>query len=526
MKRGIRGGAGHYGLAPLSVSCKLEAALGTITIVGLGPGNPEHLTREAWDVLSQASEVWLRTERHPTVVGFPPGVTIRALDYIYEGTDRFSDVYQAIADRILELGERPEGVVYAVPGHPLVGEATVTAILSRARRAGLPTRIIGGLSFVEVTLTALGLDALDGLQIGDAIAVASCHHPPLNPDLPALLGQLHSRALASAVKLTLMNQYPDEHEIALIFAAGTDEEHVARRPLYQMDRSGTISADQSHLVTLYVPPCQNVTSFEGLQETVATLRAPNGCPWDRAQTHESLRSGLLEEAYEAVSAIDEDDVAGLQEELGDLLLQIVLQTQIATEAGEFRMLDVIAGIDAKLKYRHPHVWGDTDVEDAGEVLHNWEELKRAEKSDRTSILDGVPAALPALQQAHTYGARAARVGFDWSSVAGVVEKTREEMAELEEARTQQRQEAELGDLLFAVANWARWLGVEPETALREANSRFARRFGYLEAETRRRGLQIEDLSIDTLEGFWQAAKALEGEDNTIHRSGEEQAARG
>lgn len=483
--------------------------MGTITIVGLGPGRPEQLTREAWGILSTAAEVWLRTERHPTVTGLPPDLRVQALDRVYDEEESFSEVYQAIADRIVELGKRPQGVIYGVPGHPLVGEATVTAILAKAEQAGLPTRIVDGLSFVEVTLAALGLDGLEGLQIVDALEVASSHHPPLNPDLPALLGQLHSRSLASAVKLTLMNQYPDQHRVALVHAAGTDEQRVVRRLLYQIDRPGAISPPAAHLTTLYVPPFQHVASFEGLQETVATLRSPTGCPWDREQTHESLRSGLLEEAYEAVSAIDRGDLAGLQEELGDLLLQILLQTQIATEAGAFKMPDVIAAIDAKLKYRHPHVWGDVDVAGTDEVLHNWDDLKRAEKADRRSILDGVPAALPALQQAHTYGERVARVGFDWSDVAGVVAKVREEMAELQAAETQERRESELGDLLFAVANWARWLGIEPETALRKANARFAARFGHLESEARRRELDIGDLSIETLEGFWQAAKNLE-----------------
>jgi tetrapyrrole methylase family protein/MazG family protein len=265
----------------------------------------------------------------------------------------------------------------------------------------------------------------------------------------------------------------------------------------------------AHLVTLYVPPLADVTSFEGLQETVAHLRAPEGCPWDREQTHESLRTGLLEEAYESVTAIDRGDTEALQEELGDLLLQVLLQTQIATEAGEFKMPDVIAGIDSKLKYRHPHVWGGRSVEGTQEVLHNWEELKREEKGQRSSVLDGVPEALPALQQADTYGRRVARVGFDWPDVAGVVEKVREEVAELESASTREHQEAELGDLLFAVANWARWLGVEPETALRKANARFADRFRHLEREARDHAFDIAELSIDELEALWQEVKRNE-----------------
>ncbi len=548
--------------------------MGTITIVGLGPGEPRHLTREAWEVLEGARELWLRTERHPTVEGLPSDLAVHSFDALYEEADDFSTVYDAIARRVLALAQRPEGVVYGVPGHPFVGEATVERVLREAQRAGLRTRIVEGLSFVGVTLTALRIDALDGLQIIDAIELAQHHHPPLDPDFPTLVGQLYSRSIAGAVKLTLMNQYPDEHEVALVHAAGTEEQRVDRILLYRLDHlDGTVQTP-AHLTTLYIPPLTGVAGFGRFQETVAHLRAPEGCPWDREQTHASLRAGLLEEAYESVAAIDRGDLEGLREELGDLLLQIVLQTQIAVEGGIFKMPEVIAGIDAKLKHRHPHVWGGLAVEGTADVLHNWEALKREEKGERESILEGVPVALPALQQAHTYGERVARVGFDWEDVSGVVNKVREELAELEQAVTEHRREAgleqpatddrreaqlehaatddrreaqlreaatndrhearlgqaatdapreaelrqvatddrreaELGDLLFAVANWARWLGVEPETALRKANARFARRFAHLERSAREQGLPLEALSIEELEGFWQQAKQHE-----------------
>ncbi len=243
-----------------------------------------------------------------------------------------------------------------------------------------------------------------------------------------------------------------------------------------------------------------------MQDTIARLRAPDGCPWDRDQTHESLRAGLLEEAYEVLAAIDADDVQALQEELGDLLLQVLLHAQIATEAVEFKMAQVIAGIDAKLKHRHPHVWGARPVRGTEEVLQRWEELKREEKGEALSALDGVPAALPALLQADTYGRRAARVGFDWTEAGGVAEKIREEMAEVEAATGPEEREAELGDLLFAVVNWARWLQVDPEAALREANARFARRFRAVERLARQRGLDMKAMAIDELEALWQEVK--------------------
>lgn len=473
-----------------------------ITIVGLGPGDPGLLTREAWDVLTAADEVWLRTLRHPTVAGLPDHLTLHAFDDLYESAGEFEAVYRAIAERVLQLGRRPQGVVYAVPGHPLVGESTVQRVLAAAQDAGLSVRIVEGLSFVEPALAFLGIDALAGLQICDGIELAARDHPPLNPDLPALVGQVYSRPLAADLKLTLMNQYPDEHPVTLVHAAGTPEAAAVRVPLFELDRQVV-----AHLTTLYVPPVRGVGSFEGLQDTVAHLRSPDGCPWDREQTHESLREGLLAEAYEAVEAIDDGDLAGLREELGDLLLQVLLQTQIASEGGDFQMVDVIAGVDAKLKRRHPHVWGGVVVDGPEEVLVRWEDLKHAERGEQSSLLDGVPRVLPALLQAHMYGERAARVGFDWADAAGVLDKVREEMAELDAARTRQESESEMGDLLFAVANWARHLGVEPELALRQASQRFATRFRAMEDLARRRGIELRELDIDGMEALWQEVKA-------------------
>jgi tetrapyrrole methylase family protein/MazG family protein len=359
------------------------------------------------------------------------------------------------------------------------------------------------MSFIEPVLTALGVDAMAGLQIHDALEVAVAHYPPLTPDVAALVGQLYSRALAADVKLTLMNQYPDEHEVVLISSAGEKTQRVTTIPLYELDRQ----ADVDHLTSLYIPPLIEATGLCALQETVAHLRAPDGCPWDREQTHQSLRSDLLEETYETLEAIESGSQESLCEELGDLLLQIVLHAQIATEEGEFQMWQVISGLVAKLKHRHPHVWGEQMVSGTDEVLQRWDELKREERDpERRSVLDGVPRTLPALQQADTVGRRVARVGFDWSDVAGVTDKIYEEMDELVSADTPETQEAELGDLLFAVVNWARWLDIDPEAALRGATGRFVSRFRQVERIADEQSLALASMSIDELETLWQRAK--------------------
>jgi tetrapyrrole methylase family protein/MazG family protein len=477
----------------------------TITIVGLGPGAPEHLTREAWQVISAASEIWLRTAHHPVVPHLPGETVIHTFDAFYEEAESFPAVYTRITARILALAEERD-VLYAVPGHPLVGEAAVRQILSRAAKRGTAVRIIEGLSFIEPTLSALQrVDALDGLAIIDAMDVMRLHYPPLNPAYPVLVAQIYSRHIASELKLTLMRQYPDEHKVALVKGAGTSAEEITWGPLYAIDRHPL-----NLLTSLYIPALPSEASFENFQATVARLRAPDGCPWDREQTHESLRTNLLEETYEVLEAIDYGDSAALEEELGDLLLQVVLHAQIAHEYGEFDMTDVLAGIDRKLKRRHPHVWGDVDVAGADEVTLNWEALKRNERKDdgtpEKSLLDGVPTALPALAQAYAYLDRARRVGFDWPDRAAVLEKVHEELAEVKGAETDKAIFNEMGDLLLAIANWARWLGVEPESALREANQRFAHRFRYVEAAAHRLGEAIADVEPSRLLEFWQEAK--------------------
>lgn len=462
---------------------------GSITIVGLGPGAADMLTLEAQRRLAAAGDVYLRTQRHPTVAALPDNLRIHSFDHIYQSLPTFEAVYEAIAAEIVRLGQQPEGVVYAVPGHPLVGEATTQRILALATKEDVTVEIVEGLSFIGPTLSALGLDPLDGLQIADAVVIADQHHPHLSADRPTLLSQLYSRQVASGVKLTLMNLYPDEHPVTLVRAAGTPEVVMRRLPLYELDRQ----PDMDHLTSLYVPPLESPSSYETLQDVVAHLRAPDGCPWDRKQTHESLRDGLLEETYEVLEAIDDGDMGQLCEELGDLLLQVALQTQIAAEEGEFMPGDVITGIVTKLWRRHPHVFGDLAVADVDEVLQNWEAIKQRERDERdeaeaqeaASALDGVPRSLPALARAQALIARAAR--FDYEEDVALPSGAAQCLAWLEEemqSRDVVEREEALGEALLVLVHLAHRLEVDAESALRAAAGRFATRFARWENERR------------------------------------------
>ena len=461
-----------------------------ITIVGLGPGAPGLLTVEAQQVLQGAPEIHLRTRKHPTVAALPPSVRVYSFDSVYESANTFEDVYAEIAWRIVELGERSGGVVYAVPGHPLVGEASVQHILSLAEDRDLTVRIVEGLSFMEPVCTLLKLDPLDGLQIADATALAMRHYPESNPDLPLLISQLYSRDLAADVKLVLMMVYPEDQPITLIRAASTGEDPLLTMPLYELDRCEKID----HLTSLYVPPFSDAGSLAAFQEIVAHLRAPGGCPWDREQTHRSLRPYLLEETYEVLQALDDEDIASLKEELGDLLLQILLHTQIAIEQHEFKMADVVAHIVAKLKRRHPHVFGQVQVSGTQEVLANWEGIKDEERNHERGkgTLSGVPSALPALSRARVLQSRAARLGFDGPSIGALWAEIEEKWQELRKAAKGENAEAELGALLFSVVDLARQLNIDAECALRQAGTSFEHRFEDTAGERTVQGGQPSD----------------------------------
>ncbi len=480
-----------------------------IVIVGLGPGEDRHLTREAWEWLSQIDRVYLRTRHHPLVTNLPTGLEIFSFDYLYETKETFEEVYEAIIEEIIQMGRQSQIVTYAVPGHPFVAEATAPEIIRRAAQQAIPVRIIEGMSFLEPVFSALQLDPFPRLALLDALEIGRLHTPGYAPDMPALITQIYNQMTASAVKLALNAVYPDEFRVRLVHAAGTRQQIVEDVMLYEIDRSPYLGL----MTALYVPALGADTSLEAFQEVVARLRAPDGCPWDREQTHLTLRKYLLEEAYEAIEALDNEDTNALREELGDLLLQIVLHAQIAVEEGEFTLAEVIQGIHRKIVRRHPHVFGEAQVSGVDGVLRNWQKLKNEERTmngqeQPNSILDGVPPSLPALAQAQEVQSRAARVGFDWSEIQPVLDKVFEEIQEVQTAKDDEEREKELGDLLFAVVNLARWHQVEAESALRAANRRFRQRFAHIEARARQAGRDLTSMSLEEMDRWWDEAKRL------------------
>ncbi len=356
-------------------------------------------------------------------------------------------------------------------------------------------------SLVTQTFDTLRIAPPSKLILLEARTLTSAHVPPFPPDMPVLLTGIDSGELASQVKTVLLTTYPKEHVVSVVESGKWKEERI------EAIDSGDFSAE----TCWYIPALGEGTSFESFAEIVAHLRAPDGCPWDKEQTHETLRKHLLEESYEALTAIDSGDFADMREEFGDLLLQIVLQSQIANEEMQFNVNQVVHGIHSKIVRRHPHVFGDVKLDDVDGVLANWEKLKekeRGRKKDGKGLLDGVPVALPALEQAQEYQDRAARVGFDWPEIEGVLDKIAEEISEVKNATNEQELTDELGDLLFALVNLARWKKVDSESALRGTNMKFKKRFAYVEQGAKEQGRNLSDLSLEEMDALWNEAKKL------------------
>ena len=478
-----------------------------ITLIGLGPGDSGGISMAARDALRAARCLFIRTAKHPVVAVLrTEGLQFEALDPIYDAAENFDSLYDMLAARILDAAHDGD-VAYAVPGHPLVCEESVRRLLERAKSEGIEVRIAGSASFIEPVLAAVGRPVDDALMIIDALSLEKTHP---RPEVACLFYQVYDPSVAANLKLALMRDYPDDFEAAVIRDAGVHAaESVEWLPIHRLDR---IAAD--HLTSVYVPSLpkeQRKKRFDDLVWVMDRLRGEGGCPWDREQTHQTLKRYLIEECYETLDAIDSGDMDELVEELGDVLLQVVFHAQLATEEGIFDIDDVCARIVDKLVRRHPYVFSDLAVADTAEVLRNWETIKKAEKGEgwRDSVLDGVPSGLPALMRAMEISKRAVKAGFEWEKLDDVLSKLDEEVQELRHAiklSDPERIADEIGDLLFTAVNVARWKKIDPEEALRTMLNRFAARFRYIEERARTNGRNLEEMTLAEMDSLWEEAK--------------------
>jgi len=490
---------------------------GKIIVVGLGPGSRDSLPVVNLEVLKGAQRLYLRTGVHPVVDWLiEQGIAFDTFDAYYEQADSFEDVYRQIAADVLTAAEQGT-VVYAVPGHPLVAETAVDMMINQAEQRDITIEVLPAMSFMDQLYAVLKVDPVQGIQIIDGLQLEG---HLLNSSLGIVLLQVYNRLVASDIKLSLLETYPAEHQVVIVQAAGVSGlQRIEYVPLFEMDRLDWFD----HLTSLYIPPNADAVArmranfpLDPLVDIMGRLRGEGGCPWDREQDHHTLTRYLLEETYEVLEAIQQENMYNICEELGDLLLQVVFHAQIARENGIFDINDVVQGISQKMIHRHPHVFGDLKVNNSDEVLTNWEIIKQNEKEggakNKESLLDGVPRSLPALSRSYKIQAKAARVGFDWPDYHGALDKVDEELAEWKEALASGRRdniELETGDMLFAVVNAARLTGIDPEVALIATCNKFMRRFKFMETEASHKEVNLSSLTLTEMDELWEKAKKNE-----------------
>ena len=476
-----------------------------IAVVGLGPAGIARLGGEGRArVMDERRSVIVRTFDHPAAQDLAAIRPVTSCDDLYKSSAEFDDVYRAIVERVLEAAaEGP--VTYAVPGSAAVGERAVSMLLEAIGDRD-SIEILAGESFIDLACAATGVDAIaDGLQVLDGRNLPE----PLTLHLPTFITQVDSRLVAADVAVSLGKLLPADTIVTVLDRLGDDDATVTAVTLERI--AGYAAGPRT---TIFVSAAE--VGWHGLVTTNELLRTQ--CPWDSRQTHHTLVAHLVEEAYETVDAIsglpveapegtpDYGAYAVLEEELGDLLLQVVFHSTLAREAGAFDIDEVAEGIRRKLVSRHPHVFGDVEAAEVSQVLANWEELKTTEKG-RLSLMDDVPGALPGVARADKIQKRAATVGFDWTSADPVFDKVAEELAELRAAGADREAvTSELGDVLFAVVNLARHLEVDPEIALTRANDKFIARFRTMESASAETGVSLRDLSAAQLDERWEAAK--------------------
>ncbi len=430
----------------------------TVTVCGLGPGGAGDLTEATAQALAEAKHRFLRTSRHPTADRVQTPTTF---DRVYDAGSSLAEVYQTIADTLVEAATQSGEVLYAVPGSPLVLERAVAHLLSDDR---VKVNLVPSLSFLDVAWARLGIDPVEaGVRLVDGHVFESVIEGERGP---LLVAHAHASWVLSEIKLSI--DAGPEQKVVVLKGLGTREEEIFEVPWPELDRS----FEPDHLTSLYLPEIVAPTGKE-LQRSVQLMhRLRQECPWDGQQTHASLRRFLLEESYEVLEALDgligvgltEEDAtsaayAELEEELGDLWFQILFHAELASEVGAFSMSDVARTVHDKLVARHPHVFAETEVATADDVVSNWEAIKKVEKG-RQSIMDGIPAALPSLSFAHKVLEKAERSGHTADS--GLV------AAVMDAGLMVGAGETELGHLLLALVEQARSLDLDPERALGRA----------------------------------------------------------
>ncbi|MGM0396547.1 MAG: nucleoside triphosphate pyrophosphohydrolase [Bacillota bacterium] len=486
-----------------------------IFVVGLGPGNIDDLTLGAIRRMESGKPNYLRTERHPSVEYMKEiGIEYTAFDKLYDTKESFEKVYESIVSELTSAAKTHGDINYFVPGNPMVAEHTVRMLLEQDE---YKIEIVSGMSFIEPILEIAGADPVEGLKVLDGIGLERSR---IDINSHQIFTQVYNSRVMSETKLVLMDILPSEYGVILIHNGGMEEKEIVERiPLHEIDRSEHIGS----LTSLFVPRLDKnehkLYDFNDIQDIMKRLRGEDGCPWDREQDHLSIRGAILEEAYELVEALEDEDPEHIVEELGDLLLQVVFHAQIGHENGDFNPIQVTSSLANKLITRHPHVFFEKNVDNSKEVVYNWNKIKYANRNITTlsERLRNIPR-LPALLRSYKIQERAADIGFDWDSIEGSSDKISEELAEVLEAASIHGPgsllvESEIGDLLFAAVNLSRFLEVNPEVALGRTIEKFTKRLEEMEYMADRMGIVMEEMTLEEMDSLWDKVKLRENGEN-------------
>jgi tetrapyrrole methylase family protein/MazG family protein len=477
----------------------------TVTIAGLGSGRSEHLTVGLMGRLKFAKRIVLQTGE-VEAAGYlkEKGIVFETLDSLYESAEDFDALNKSITEAVLKA----EDTCFCVLGAPYANTA-VKEILAEASRRGMEVEMLPGIGLEEPALcAAASRKAFNG---GAAvIKLPASAIEGFQPDTDALvcITEIDTPYIAALVKDKLSSLYGDEKDIGVY-----DGNTCQKMKLYELDRLPAYRYDTAAVIPPDALTEKERFTFADLVRIMDILRSPGGCPWDREQTHVSLKQYLLEETYEVLEAVDEKDPDKLADELGDVLLQVVFHAVIASEKGEFGVSDITTAICSKLISRHTHIFGDATAKTPRDVMVNWEAVKKAEKGHETytEVLKDIPKSLPALMRSYKVQKKAANIGFDWDSPLGAIEKIKEEAWELQEEfirGDKDKMSMEAGDLLFSMVNLLRMLHIQPELALKKTTDKFVSRFEIMEKLAKSRGRDLKGMSLAEMDSLWDEAKKI------------------
>lgn len=475
--------------------------MNTVQIIGLGAGGLEDLTVKAHNALSENIPTFVRTERHPIVAELRKKIKIESFDNFFEKFETFDEVYEKMTDNIIELSKQHKKINYCTAGSPYYGDIVTKKLLNEYKDK-INIIIIDGMSFLDKCIKLSGYSDFKSVKIIDCLEADEFS---FDVNSMNIITQIYDEEIASSIKLKLMETYPDTTELLNIDVL---EEKVKKTPLYMLDQEKKYGFSTYFCIMPIDISKKTVYNIDNLLRIVKVLRGPDGCPWDMKQTHQSIRQHVIEEAYEVVDAIDNDDVDNLIEELGDLLFQVVFHAELGSEDGYFNFNDILNTLCNKMYFRHPHVFGDVKVNNADDALASWESSKAKQKNlnTYTDNLKDVPKSLSTLSRSYKIQKRAAEVGFDWPDAEGAINKIKEELFEfIEEYKKHdsEKMENEFGDLLFALVNLARFINVNPDVALNKTINKFISRFEYIEKHAKK---DLKQMTLKEMDELWEKSK--------------------